>query len=254
MKRILWFLPGGLVILLAMASCNQSESTEHVTFSDAELTSIASTAQASAQQTALASSPTPPPATSTPQISPISGTSLATREDQTALFVDHRAGIQLVIPAGWLPVRMNEDEYYKAFTLDAVMANQPITDRLTQIQSYNTDFFRLDAIDIRPGHIVDGIISDISVIFEEYDTRTLEEWLKLEKRQKRPFKEYKFLSSKYQETVNGMRVLVVEESWAGIPAGTVYYRRVFFSLSTGTVVLDFQSNLDFKDTVLPDFE
>lgn len=254
MKRVLFFFLTSLIALAVMAGCGRTTAPGNVTFSDTELTAIAGTAQASVQQTALAASPTPVPSTSTPQVSPISGTSLVVREDQTALFIDHRAGIQLITPAGWLPVRVNEDEYYKAFTLEAVMANQAITDRLTQIQSNNTDVFRLDVIDMRPGYTVDDIMAVISVVFQENDNRTLEAWLKAERARKSPFKGFKFISSKYQETADGTRVLVIEQSWDATHSGTIYYRGVFFSLPSGTVVLDFFANFDFKDTVLPEFE
>ena len=215
------------------------------------------------QPTLVSKTPTKPvPATSTtiptetliptPKIS-LYGTSLVIQEDQSAVFVDHKAAIQLVIPSGWMPIRVNEDEYYKAFALDVVLENPPISDRLTRIQDVNLDYHRLEAIDIRPGHIQDGIISDMNVVFEEGDVRTLEEWEKAERNRKSPWANYKFLSSGYQQTDNGTRVLVIEQSWS---AGeeTIYYRGVFFPLSSGTLILDFYSNIDFKDEVLPDFE
>ncbi len=252
MNRNLFLRLSGLIILLAMAGCGQ-KTPAPVLLSNAELTSIAGTARAAIQQTRQAYTPTPIPPTSTPQVSPISGTSLIVREDRTALFIDHRAGIQLIIPEGWLPIRLNEDEYYKAFTLDVVLSNPDINSHLTAIQDIDMNKFRLDAIDIRDGHTPGGIVSYMNVIFQEDDTRSLEEWLKAERAQKKPFKGYKFLSSKYPETADGTRVLVIEESW-GSGSLITYYRGVFFNLPTGTVVLDFYANLDFKDTVLPDFE
>ncbi|HXD10014.1 MAG TPA: hypothetical protein VN653_08130 [Anaerolineales bacterium] len=217
-------------------------------------THAARTAEASAQQTEQASIPTPVPPTSTPKISPITGTSLTVLEDQSTIFSDTKAGIQVTIPPGWLAIRPNEDEYYKAFTLDVVLSNPEINDRLTKIQSSNTDFFRLDAIDIRPDHVVDSIISVMSVNFQPDDFRTLEEWTKAESTKKSPFKEYKFLSSIIQKTADGTHVLVVQESWRGSPKGTLYHREILFSLTSGTLVIDIQTNRSIKDTVLPDFE
>jgi hypothetical protein len=253
MKRIIFLCLTGSIVLAALTGCQGSEEPGPALFSDAELTAIAGTAQASIQQTQQAYTPTPIPPTSTPLVSPITGTSLILRDDQTTLFVDHKAGIQMVVPAGWLPVRINEDEYYKAFTLDVVTANQPITDRLTQIQSHNPDNFRLDAIDIRSDHIVDGIISVISVVFQEDDNRTLEQLRQAERAQKKPFTGFKFLSSKTVKLSNGTIVMMIEESWGG-GSSQVYYRRIFFNLPTGALALDFQSNFNFKDTVLPDFD
>ena len=95
---------------------------------------------------------------------------------------------------------------------------------------------------------------DISIIFQPGDLRTLEEWEKAERNRKIPFSGYKIISTGYRETANGLRTLVFESSWNYDDQKTLYYRGVFFSLPTGTVVLDFQTNSDYKDVVLPDFE
>jgi hypothetical protein len=133
------------------------------------------------------------------------------------------------------------------------IANQDIINLLTKIQSADTDFFRLDAIDIRDGHIHHGIISDINVIFQPGDTRGLDAWAQAEKKKKQPFENFRFISSSYPQTASGTKVLVIEESWAADPE-TIYYRGVFFSLPTGTIVIDFYTNILFKDAVLPDLE
>ena len=255
---------GGFVILIAIVACvlpSQTIQSSPGIDPNAIETSIAGTRQASAQQTeqAILNPPTATliptvTATPTPKLS-FYGTSLSTREDQSAVFEDHKAGIQLIIPAGWLPVRVNEDEYYKAFTLDVVLQNPVFHDHLTRIQDVQLDVVRLDAFDIRPGHIYDNIISDFNVIFEEGDVRSLEKWEQAERKRKFPYTNTKFISSSYPTLDNGTRVLVIEQSWdARGGKGTIYYRGVFFSLPMGTIVLDFYTNSDYKDTVLPDFD
>jgi hypothetical protein len=248
----------GLVLLFTLFGCGKSQVPQ--TNSPAVETSLAGTARALAKQTetALGFTPTPTVAptltlTPTPKIS-LSGTSLIMQEDGSALFVDHKAGIQLTIPAGWMPLRVNEKEYYDAFTAPVVVANPALSERLTQIQDVDLKTFRLDAFDIRDGHIPHGIISDINVIFQEGDTRSLEKWWQAEANHKKPFKNFKFITMGYPKTADGTRVLMLEQSWAKDQSSSIYYRSVFFSLSTGTLILDFYSNKDFKDTVLPDFE
>ena len=255
-KNIPGFKLSALLLLFVLSSCRTPPPGGIVTPNPTEI-SMVETAQVLLRQTEQIGgiSPTviPPRAlTPTPQVS-YSGTSLMVQEDQTTEFIDYKAGIKLTLPAGWLAVRINEDEYYKAFATNVVLDDSDIYKRLNQIQTYDVNFFRLDVIDIRPGHVVRGMISDISVIFQENDYRTLEEWAKAEKQQISPYSGYKFLSSKYQETTDGTRVLVIEESWDH-PGGTLYNRCVFLSLPTGTLVLDLQTNIEFKDTVLPDFE
>lgn len=256
-----------LVILMAIVACvlpgqavQPAPGMDPLTIESA----VAGTAEAAAQQTEQAN---PIPATATiaptatitptPKIS-LAGTALVVQQDQSTLFIDHKVGFQLVIPAGWLATRINEDEYWRAFALDVVVANPPISERLSHMQINNPDYFRLNAIDIRPGHIVNGMISDITVILQPAETATtLEEWVKVERRRinTKLMAGEKLISLEFQQTTNGTRVLVVEESWNYTASeGKVFLRRVFFGFPSGVVSVDFQTYLDFKEVVLPDFE
>lgn len=254
----------GLVMLMTILACvipGQTTQPTPIANPNTVETSIAETAQASVDSTMQASlvtstSTVVPTETliPTPKIS-LAGTSLVIRDDQSAVFTDHKAGIQLIIPTGWMPIRVNEEEYYRAFTLDVVLENPAFSNHLTIIQDANIDKFRLDAIDIRDGHAPNGIISNISVVFEPGELRSLEKWEQAERDNRRPFTNFRFISSSYPQTADGTRVLVIEQSWdAEGKKGTIYYRGVFFSLPSGTIIFDFLANLDFKDTVLPDLE
>lgn len=251
----------GFVILSILAACEQRAQPAPITNPGSVETALASTARALAQQTETANGFTPTPArtptetpTATPKIS-LYGTSLIRLEDGSTVFVDHNAGVQLSIPAGWLPIRANEDEFYKAFALDVVLENPEISDRLTQIQDVKPEYQRLDAIDIRPDHIPDGVISNITVIHDSQKLWTLEKWRQEEWNRKRPYTNYRFLSSSYLTTQDGTRILITEQSWnASGGKATIYYRAAFWSLPTGTFVLIIYTNKDFKDTVLPEFE
>lgn len=224
-------------------------------------TAIASTAQAAAQQTEQArpvtSTPTSIPTASltpTPNIS-VLGTSLVVRDDQSTLFADYKADMQLVIPSGWLALRINEEEYLKAFASDVVQQNPDIMEHLTYTRDISPEVLRLDAIDLHPGHIHEGVLTNLNVIFEEGNVKSLENWEQAERNRYRPLANFKFLSSKYPTLPDGRRVLVIEESYTARGGQqTIYYRGVFFVLTTGTIVLDFYTNFDFKDTTLPEFE
>lgn len=250
----------GLLILLlffTLTGCKGGSAPE--TNPPAVETSLAGTARAFAKETEAAR-PTATPAftptvtlTPTPRIS-LNGTSLEFHEDQSAVFTDHNARIQLVIPAGWMPYRVNEQEYYEAFTSEVVLANPALNERLTQVQDMDLDFFRLDAFDIREGHIPNGVISDMNVIFHAGDTRSLDKWAKAEGNRKIPYKQYKLITLGYSKTADGTRILIIDRTWAVNKSDTLFNRAVFFSLPTGTVVLDFYCNNTFKETVLPDLE
>ncbi len=250
-----------LVILLAMLACALPGQTIQPEPGIGPITiesAVAGTAQAASQQTeqanpvstsTIVSTDIP---TSTPKIS-VSGTSLIMREDQSTLFTDYKAGIQLAIPAGWLALRLGEDEYLKAYSSDVVLQNQAIQDRLAIIRDLDTDHFRLEAIDVRSGTTEVGL-TVIDVDFESGDVRSLEEWEKAERNRSHPFAKFKFLSAKYPQINNGTRVLVIEQSWAYDQVRTQYYRGVFFSLPSGTMVLDFFVDAEQKDAILPEFD
>lgn len=198
--------------------------------------------------------PTPAPTeafTATPKIS-LAGTSLILREDQSAVFIDHKAGIELEIPAGWMAVRLNEPEYYAAFTSPAA-SDPEILEHWTLVQSVNPDHFRLDAIDIRPGHVINGAVSYINVVFDPDDFRSLEELAETEKKDTKPFVNFEFISSDIRQIANGMRVLVIEQRWDASPE-VVYYRGVFFRVPSGALLLAFFTTLSLKETVLPEFD
>ena len=249
-RKNLYCFSGLVVMLATITGCGLSGPAVPTVDSSARGTALAATALSFGTAT-FTPAPTETPIP-TPKIS-VYGTSLIINADQSATFIDHKAGIQLTIPAGWLPIRVNEDEFYKAYSLDVVVQNPAIADRLTTTQSANLDFHRLDAIDIRDGHIPNGIITVINVVFQENDRRSLEDLYKAESRRKKPFFGYKFITANYPYLDDGTRVLQIEEKWDG-ETGVIYYRGVFFSLPSGAFALDFYTDMDFKDTVLPDFE
>lgn len=246
------------LLLLTVSGCRRTPAP--IVNPPAVETSLASTARALAQQTEKANPHTATPSptatetpTPTPQVS-VNGTMLKMNDDGSALFTDYKAGIQLTIPAGWLPLRVSEEEYYQAFTSDAAASNTAIGERLTQIQDANLDNFRLDAIDIREGHTVNGVLSDIDVYFYPGDLRNLEQLAEAEGKKKSAFKNYLFLNRGYPKLADGRRVLIIDRTWTQDQTKKIFQRSVYFSLPTGVLVLNLYSNKDFKDTVLPDFE
>jgi hypothetical protein len=251
------------VLLLAIGACvlpGQAPRSVPAPNSINIETAVAGTAQVAATQTILANPisatasliPTESP-TSTPQVS-VSGTSLIVREDQSTLFIDYKAGVELVVPAGWMAVRIGEAEYLKAFSSDVTLQNPAIQDVLTVIRDADPETFRLSAIDIHPEHIPNGKLTTLNVVFESGDTRSLKEWEQAEKNRYNPYAGYKFIAATYPQTNNGTQVLVIEKSYAAKDGGTVYYRGVFFALPSGGYVLDFYTNFEYKDEMMVEFD
>ncbi len=261
----------GIVLFLSMLACvvpGLSQPAAPANFDPASLpTMVVMTANAIASQTAAAATPTQlelptliptstatlvptESVTATPKIS-LSGTSLLLRDDQTAVFTDRPAGIEITIPAGWMPVRVNEEEYFAAYSNKAA-SDPAILDRLARLQTIlDPTWYRLNIIDIQPGHVINSAPVYINVIFQVNDPRSLEKLAQDEK--SKSYVDFKLISSNQQKAVNGMDVLVIEQSWSSTTV-TIYYRGTFLKTSTGLVVFDFYAPIEFKDTVLPDYE
>ncbi|HET9910680.1 MAG TPA: hypothetical protein VFQ13_02260, partial [Anaerolineales bacterium] len=222
---------------------------------------VAGTAQAAATQTALAN-PLPTTAnmastsTPTPKVSS-SGTALVTLADDSTQFIDYISGMQMVFPAGWLVVRVGEDEYYTAW--GSPESQTPVfMDILTGIQSLDPKVFRVHALDMRSDHIINNDITRVDVVFSQNDIRTLKEVQADEKKNHPRYKSYKLLTSKIFDTPQGIQALNIEAQWAtsngASQTGLSYHRRVLYKVSTGVIAIDLYTLLDKKDLTTPDLE
>ena len=104
-RNNLYLRLSGFVILLAITACalpgQKAQPAPTSTFDPVMATSIVSTIQASTRLTEQSYTPTPIP-TETPIPTPVIssyGTSLTKHDDGSALFTDHRAGVQILFPA-----------------------------------------------------------------------------------------------------------------------------------------------------------
>ncbi len=225
-------------------------------------TFIAGTAQVLAVQTEQAAAliiPTMTPSVvptetliPTPEIS-LEKTSLVIQSDQSTVFTDYKAGIQITFPAMWMPLRIGEKEYYKAWESDFVKNNQMLMDELGHLQTMDVAKVRVDAFDTRPGYIFNDRASDVSVIYEGGDFRTLEEWLKAEKT-KEQYADHELISTTFRDIPNGIHALMLEHRIGGSEGHSLYYREIFFSVPSGTVFIDCFSDFEFKDAVIADFD
>jgi len=252
------FLIGSFILGFA-SGCERSAPAPVVNPPGVE-TSLASTARAFAKQTEAANpfTATPSPTatltlTPTPKIS-LNGMSLAVKEDKSTLFTDHRLGYQLTIPPGWMPIRINEDEFYKAFAQDFVLENPMISNFLTNLEKQDPDHFRLSLLDMQPEHTDAGLATAITVVLQADDGRTLDDWAKTKSARASTMAGYQFISSQFAETPSGERVLVREEKWDAVTIGKRFSRRVFFALPAGILTVDLETNFDSKETVIPEFE
>ena len=102
--------------------------------------------------------PTIPP---TAEIIP-SGSTLTVQEDGITLFVDERAGYEVTVPAGWLAVRIDQQEYR-----DALTVAPDIQRALSSIQNNDPNTFRLYALDTQDGQVGDEFFTNMNFIWDE---------------------------------------------------------------------------------------
>ena len=253
----------GFVILIAIMACALPGQTIQPTSGidpNAVETAIARTLEASAKQTQQASLiPSVVPTetlTPVPKISS-SGTSLVNLADGSTQFIDYVAGAQMVFPSGWLVVRTGEMEYYAAWEKPETQ-NPVFLDIFASIQNLDPKVFRLTALDIRPDHMSNDDVPQMEVVFNEGDSRTLNQIRADEVKTHPPLKGYKLLSSTLFETSQGMSALNVEIQWkyTGYAGGsaTGYRRRVVFEVPSGRMAIDLLIVSDKKDLMMPDFD
>jgi len=249
MKRKKLYLFWVLLVTLA-AGCGQPVQAVPTVDSSARETALAGTALA------VFGTPTPIPSP-TETLVPTAvvssqGTSLVTQQDGSTLFTDHKAGIQVTFQAGWLAMRVGEMEYYAALE-KPFMQNPAFHNLFGVLNNADPKVLRLLALDAREGHMPGDLVTDISVVFLEGDDQSLEQKEKARRAKTNLCLDYKFILSSYSETDNGVRILVMEES-CGVPKSAVYYRDVYFNVPTGKIHLKFETNFDYKDAALTDFE
>jgi hypothetical protein len=222
-------------------------------------TSVAGTAQAAANQTEQAG-----PVTSTPMIAPTehlpspevissSGTSLVKLGDGSTQFKDYRAGIQIIFPPNWMPIRVGESEYYTASEKWGTQ-NPWFLEEIGWIQSLDVNLFRVNAYDTEPAHLFYGTFPKINVVFHQGDTRTLKQ---VEADEKKIIANSvksgdKFLSSSFQETSSGIPILVFQSEWKAQSYDMAHDTGTFFKVPTGMIFIDFYVPSDQQEAMEPE--
>ena len=216
------------------------------------------TSTATATATATATSTPAPTETPTPQAQ----STLTKQADGSILFADARAGYQIKLPAGWLAVRVNEQEYLDAFSLEEA-ANTNIQQSLLSIQTADPNTFRLLAIDTKAAHIQNDFVTDMRFVLDEKKAISLSSDADLKafadkvSASATVFR-FEVTSVKIVTTASGTKLGVIEskssfENAAGANVA-IYQKQVFFNTKSGTQSIIFTTVTDLKQTTLPAFD
>ena len=228
---------------------------------------IAQTEQA--QPTVTATFPaTPPPtstqtstATNTPEANPSQST-LTQQADGSTLFADELAGYEVTIPADWLTVRVDGQEYLDAFSLDEA-ADTNIQQSLLSVQAEDPNTFRLLAVDTQAEHIQNDFVTDMRFVLDEQknidlssdaDLQTIAQEISASAEAFR----FEVTSVEIITSPSGVQFGVIEaKSSFTNPEGAevpIYQKRVFFNTESGTQSIIFTTVTDLKQTTLPAFD
>lgn len=250
-----------LTIILACILPGQAAQPTLATDPNSLSTFIAGTSQVLAAQTEQAAALTIPSVTPTvmptetlvpsPEIS-VEQTSLVTQSDQSTVFTDYKVGIQMTLPAIWMPLRVGEKELYKAMESDFVKNSPQLMEDLTYMQTADVTKQRLYAFDTREDHLFDNRYSNFGVIYVAGNFQTPEDWLKY--RETLPKREgEEIIATTFRDTSNGIHALILERKVAD-PDGSTYVYEIFFNVPSGAVLIGFLTEFGFEDSVIADFE
>jgi hypothetical protein len=258
------YLAGSILFFTIIACAIPSLNHAPPPFDPATIpTMVVLTAAALASQTAAATTPLPsetsPPtllpaesATATPRVSFL-GTSLYLRDDQTTVFTDHRTGIELIIPAGWLALRINEPEYYDAWGLPEF--SDPSFQRLlTNMQNLDPNKSRLFVVDMQEEHQLGGFVTNINLLWNETENMSFDNEADLqEAADSITLSKLDILTTNISVTSNGIPIGVITSKRAGTTM-EAFHKQVFVQAHTGTLLITFTTSKDLKKTILPAFD
>ena len=190
---------------------------------------------------------------------PESGTANSLDEGGSTRYEDYDARFKIVIPAGWLSVRLNSEEFYAALG-DEAANDQQLMRAMTTSQNYDPNVLRLVAYDIKPEHRETDFMTNMNITWDTTISDPLD----------------KILADTpvaMKQSIAGINILSTELIALGegnIPAGSIkaqwqaktfagavvdmIQEIVFFSVPQGTVFITLTTSLPSRDRVEPDFD
>ncbi len=200
--------------------------------------------------------PTPSP---TPDMDD-SGSAINRFEDGTAQFIDMRGGYEFSLPTGWLPIRIDSQEYLDAWLLPE-LSNPSMQRSLSSIEKMNPDEIRLFILDVQEGHTEIDFVANISLYWDKPNEMSLENDVDL-----------KSAAATLPDMLPGLEVTTTEISAtaSGLPIGVItsktpvttlegvnvemFQKQIFIKVDVGTLVITLTSTEELKQVVLPQFD
>jgi hypothetical protein len=214
---------------------------------------------------APASTPTAPPPTEQPTATTTTeafsaGSLLTQRDDDTALFADQRASYEVIVPAEWLAVRVNEQEYLDAWNL-AETTDPAVQSALRSIETEDPNRLRLLALDTQDGHVQGGVVTTIRFEWDDQDDMSLADEADLTAVAEAlpvEFSGLEVLTSELRRTSSGLPIGVITARTPTVTSDgnvlVLFQEKVFVDLPQGTLIITLSTTEGFDDVAVPAFE
>jgi hypothetical protein len=196
--------------------------------------------------------------TPTEIVYPETGSALVENEEGKITYYDYTGGYKADLPLNWLAVRPGEEEYTAAWALP-VTSEPTVQQALQSMQSLDPNSFRLFVLDTQDEHFDNGFLSNINFLLDEESEATLDEIFAqnvLELPQAIPG--LVVVDSHMDVTASGQEVGIVISEWdAQLATGEdirLHQKQAILLVKNRALVITFTSTVDFKDTVIADFD
>ena len=186
------------------------------------------------------------------------GTVLTKQGDASYHFADQGAGYEMDVPAGWLAVRVDQQELANAATLPEA-ADPSIQAQLQFIQKQDPKIFRLFGLDTRQGHNLNQFATNFNILWDVQDTGTIADTL-AKVRQQYPIilPTANILVAEERTTNSGNQIGFVEtEIKSKTAAGQEFIltqKQYVFNLKVGKLVLTVSTTAEMKELITPEAE
>jgi len=225
-----------------------------VTAAIAETEQAAPTPEVEKEEIQATETPLPTEAAADPS------SSLTSQADGTILFVDDQAKFQLNVSPGWLPLRIDQQEYYDAFSLPA--ASAPAVQRaLMNIKTLDPQTFRLFIYDLQDGHLINGVITSVNFVWDPEASISLENDAAIKQAADDlavSIPNLNIDSYSVSTTAGNIPIGVI---LSNIPGKTfegtdvvLFQKQIYLNLPAGSLVVSFTTEQSFKDATLPFFD
>lgn len=188
---------------------------------------------------------------------PTSGSVLTVRPDGATYFADALTGLELVIPTGWMALRIGEQEYYAAWA-DETSLRLGFTNILTNFSGQDPNIVRLIALDTQDGH--SQTLFPANVILQTGHSFTLEEAIRIQLEHHRAvFNDFELVAHSAGELSTGIPSVSLETAYNGMSVSTgeeirVYEKFILFSANGKTTSIKIETLDAIRAVTSPQFE